>query len=205
MSTSSKPTQFSQDLLENFHPRKFLLYSSLYQTEAPAISPAPENSYAITNTFDTNVLIVISILICSLISSLGLFCIVKCALKCSSLVAAEPDANPPSKLANAGVEQKALKAFPTVKYTSELKLPGLDTACVICLSEFAAGERLRILPKCNHGFHTHCIDQWLSAHSSCPTCRHCLTETDQNTVNCSQADSLEHPLPVQESRHMVEN
>ncbi|XWS44768.1 hypothetical protein CRYUN_Cryun15aG0076200 [Craigia yunnanensis] len=198
MSTSSTPVQSTQ-LLENFHPRKFLLHSSLYQTEASEISPSQENSYAINNNFDGNVIIVLSVLVCSLISVLGLFCIVKCALRCSSLVALESGANPSAKLANAGVEQKALKAFPTVKYTTELKLPGLDTACVICLSEFAPGELLQILPKCNHGFHTRCIDKWLSSHTSCPTCRHCLTETDQKTLDCSQADSLEQSLPTQES------
>ncbi|XVE86591.1 hypothetical protein DITRI_Ditri18aG0045700 [Diplodiscus trichospermus] len=199
MSTSPTPTQFSQELLQNFHPRKFLLHSTLYPTEAPAISPAQENSYGITKNFDANAIIMLSALICSVISCLGLFCMVKCALRCSIFSAAQSGANPSAKLANAGVEQKVLKALPTVKYTTELKMPGLDTACVICLSEFSAGERLRILPKCNHGFHTRCIDIWLSSHSSCPTCRHCLTEIDQKTVSCSRADSLEQSLPVQES------
>ncbi|XP_022752001.1 RING-H2 finger protein ATL78-like [Durio zibethinus] len=198
MSTSSTPIQFTQSL-ENFHSRKFLLHSSVYQTEAPAISPAQENSYVINNNFDGNVIIVLLALICSLISSLGLFCVVKYALRCSSLDAAQSGANPSAKLENTGVEQKALRTFPTVKYTTELKLRVLDTACVICLSKFGAGECLRILPKCNHGFHTRCIDKWLSSHSSCPTCRHCLTETDQKTLNCSQADSLEQSLPTQES------
>ncbi|XVF58722.1 hypothetical protein PTKIN_Ptkin07bG0089400 [Pterospermum kingtungense] len=198
MPTSSTPIQFTHSL-ENFHPRKFLLHSSVYQAEVPAISPAQENNYAVNRNFDGNVIIVISVLICSLISTLGLFCIIKCKLRCSSSVAAESGANPSIKLSNAGVEQKAIKAFPTVKYTSELRLPGLDTACVICLSDFAAGERLRILPNCNHGFHSRCIDKWLGSHNSCPTCRHCLTETDKKTLNCSQAESLEQSLPMQES------
>ncbi|XVF17063.1 hypothetical protein REPUB_Repub10bG0085000 [Reevesia pubescens] len=201
MSTSSTPTQFSPELLENFHPRKFLLHSSLYPspTEAPAICPAQQNSFATNNNFDANVIIVLAVLICSVISSLGLFYIVQCAFRCSNFVAAESGVNPSPKFANAGVEQKALKAFPTVKFTTELKLPGLDTACIICLSEFAAGEGLRILPKCSHGFHATCIDKWLSSHSSCPTCRHCLTDTDQKTISCSQADSLEQSISVQES------
>ncbi|GMI68612.1 Arabidopsis Toxicos en Levadura 78 [Hibiscus trionum] len=197
MSTSSTPAQLSQHLLGTFHPRKFLQHSSLYSTESPMISPAQENNHAfVNNNFDANVIFVLSVLVSSVIISLGLFCIIKCAIRFSTSVAA----NASAKLAKAGVEKNALKAFPTVKYASELKLPGLDSACVICLSEFATGERLRILPKCNHGFHTRCIDKWLSSHSSCPTCRHCLTETDQKSVvDCSRAESLEQSVPVQES------
>ncbi|KAL4376717.1 hypothetical protein GQ457_02G017480 [Hibiscus cannabinus] len=87
------------------------------------------------------------------------------------------------------VEQEALNAFTVVKYAAPLELPGLDTACVICLSEFAARECLRILPKCNHGFHTRCIDTWLASHSSCPTCRHCLIET--NMINMKSLHLVE--------------
>jgi len=42
--------------------------------------------------------------------------------------------------------------------------------CAICLTAFENGETLRILP-CQHPFHTHCIDQWLGAHRTCPMCR----------------------------------
>nr|AFK42834.1 unknown [Lotus japonicus] len=89
-----------------------------------------------------------------------------------------------------------------MSYTAELKLklPGLDTECVICLSEFTDGEKVRVLPKCNHGFHVRCIDKWLSSHSSCPKCRQCLLET-QKVVGSSQVQpqqQLEAVLPVPE-------
>ncbi|KAK3011800.1 hypothetical protein RJ639_012501 [Escallonia herrerae] len=45
------------------------------------------------------------------------------------------------------------------------------TECTICLSEFVEGEGIRVLARCNHGFHVECIQEWLSLHSSCPTCR----------------------------------
>ncbi|XVF38303.1 hypothetical protein REPUB_Repub20aG0089400 [Reevesia pubescens] len=107
MPFSSTPTQFSQELLENFHPRKFLQHSSLYHIEPPAISPGQENSHAINNNFEANVIIVLAVLICNVISSLGLFCIVRCAFRCSSSVAAvESGANPSAKLANAELSRK---------------------------------------------------------------------------------------------------
>lgn len=41
----------------------------------------------------------------------------------------------------------------------------------MCLSEFEHGETGRVLPKCNHSFHTECIDMWFHSHSTCPLCR----------------------------------
>jgi hypothetical protein len=46
-----------------------------------------------------------------------------------------------------------------------------DAECPICLSELADGERVRVLPACGHGFHAACVDGWLAARASCPTCR----------------------------------
>ncbi|RZC67530.1 hypothetical protein C5167_011218 [Papaver somniferum] len=113
----------------------------------------------------------------------GLNSIIRFAiLSCSNRIAHDLGDSTP-KLAHSGIKKKALRTFPTVTYSIGLKLPSLDTECVICISEFSAGERIRILPKCNHGFHTKCIDKWLSSHSSCPTCRHCLIETCEKIIN----------------------
>uniref|UniRef100_A0A453J1P0 RING-type domain-containing protein n=2 Tax=Aegilops tauschii TaxID=37682 RepID=A0A453J1P0_AEGTS len=48
---------------------------------------------------------------------------------------------------------------------------GILSECAICLSEFAGKEEIRVLPQCGHGFHVACVDAWLRAHSSCPSCR----------------------------------
>ncbi|KAJ4953520.1 hypothetical protein NE237_030352 [Protea cynaroides] len=201
MSPSSTSSFSSSSLL--FHSRKLLLQTPLYQS-SPNTAAAPSHgllhgssseSYPAESSFDANVVMILSVLLCALICALGLNSIVRCALRCSNRVTTESGnstANRPTN--NIGVKKKALKMFPVVTYSGELKQPGFDTECVICLSEFAPGELVRVLPNCNHGFHTRCIDKWLSAHSSCPTCRHCLSDTCQKTIGCSQI-SPSAPLP----------
>ncbi|KAF5177089.1 Ring-h2 finger protein [Thalictrum thalictroides] len=43
--------------------------------------------------------------------------------------------------------------------------------CAVCLSNLEEQELVRLLPNCKHTFHSHCIDTWLGAHSTCPVCR----------------------------------
>ncbi|KAJ0097739.1 hypothetical protein Patl1_27765 [Pistacia atlantica] len=205
-STSSRTsTQLFQDFLGDFYSRRLLLHAPQSPNPAapppaPATTHDPSEPYTGDNSFDANVVMVLSVLLCALICSLGLNSIIRCALRCSTLVASRSSANSSARLANTGVKQKALKTFTIVNFSPDLKLPGLDTECVICLSEFASGDRIRLLPKCNHGFHVRCIDKWLSSHSSCPTCRHCLLETCQKIVGCNQASSSEpEAQPVQET------
>ncbi|KAI4345123.1 hypothetical protein L6164_012280 [Bauhinia variegata] len=210
--SSSTPSvaQLFQDLLGDFHSRRLLFHTSLNQSPDSANPPASTNnpnsteSYLGDGNFDANVVMVLSVLLCALICSLGLNSIIRCALRCSNFVANESGtgSDPPARLANTGIKKKALKTFPTLSYLPELKLPGLDTECVICLSDFTNGDRVRILPKCNHGFHVRCIDKWLNSHSSCPKCRQCLIETCQKIVGCGQATSTQppaQPVPVPET------
>ncbi|KAL2498650.1 RING-H2 finger protein ATL78 [Abeliophyllum distichum] len=175
---------FVQEFLKNFHSRRLLLHAPLYSSPPVSIAAVSPSSMELRdNTFDANVVMVLSVLLCALICSLGLNSIIRCALRCSSLVSSDDTMS--ARLANTGIKKKALKTFPIISYTSDLNLPGLDTECAICLSDFAAGECVRVLPKCNHGFHVSCIDKWLNSHSSCPTCRHCLIETCQKIVGCN--------------------
>ena len=46
------------------------------------------------------------------------------------------------------------------------------TMCSICIEEFEDGERLRLLPRCKHAFHTDCILPWLKDRQGCcPLCK----------------------------------
>lgn len=179
----------------SFVSRRLLLHSPLNQSPNTTNHDSTTESYIGSGNFDANVVMVLSVLLCALICSLGLNSIIKCALRCSNLVITNNDStnynnnNPSARIVNTGVKKKALKTFPTVNYSTELNLPNLDSECVICLSEFTNGEKVRILPKCNHGFHVRCIDKWLSSHSSCPKCRQCLLETCQKIVGCSSSSS----------------
>ncbi|KAF0896917.1 hypothetical protein E2562_030767 [Oryza meyeriana var. granulata] len=46
-----------------------------------------------------------------------------------------------------------------------------ETACPVCLADFADGETIRLLPECMHYFHAACIDEWLRTRATCPLCR----------------------------------
>ena len=47
-----------------------------------------------------------------------------------------------------------------------------STTCSICIEEFVPGERVRVLPRCRHVFHTECILPWLTERQGCcPMCK----------------------------------
>ncbi|CAN4081132.1 unnamed protein product [Withania somnifera] len=200
MSTTTS-TLLIQEFMENFHySRRLLLESTMAPPPTAGISRGPTDRPIghKVNTFDANVIMVLAVVVCGLICSFILNFIIKCAFRCSTMILLDDSSlnhsnnNPSSeKLANRGIKKKILQTFPVITYTTELKYPGLDSECVICLSEFEIGEKIKVLPKCNHGFHVKCIDKWLNSHSSCPTCRHCLTETCQKMGPISSS-------PVQE-------
>ncbi|XVF61845.1 hypothetical protein PTKIN_Ptkin08bG0166700 [Pterospermum kingtungense] len=138
-STSSTSPELLQDFLANFHTRKLLLYYKPVNHTSVTAAPPP---YSQSANLDKNVFMVLSVLLCGVICSLGLNFIVRCALRCSPREGTESNDNPPAAAAvNRGIELKALKTFPVVNYSAEmnLNLPGMDTECVICLSEFEPG------------------------------------------------------------------
>ncbi|KAJ0434089.1 putative RING-H2 finger protein ATL10/ATL75-79 [Helianthus annuus] len=135
-----------QGNMVHFHSRKLLGNDLKYQhtttviktrEEAIAASPAP-SPYTVNKSFDTNVVMVLSVLLCALVCSLCLNSIIRCVLKCSCLLRSQ--------------SVTSLESTPA-RYWEGLKLPVLDKECAICLSDFISEEQVKILPKCSHGFH----------------------------------------------------
>uniref|UniRef100_A0A7N1A193 RING-type domain-containing protein n=1 Tax=Kalanchoe fedtschenkoi TaxID=63787 RepID=A0A7N1A193_KALFE len=66
-----------------------------------------------------------------------------------------------------GFSVKELAKLPEVR-GREL---GVASECCICLDSVEPEDPVRLLPGCNHGFHSACIDAWLSRQPRCPLCR----------------------------------
>lgn len=85
-----------------------------------------------------------------------------------------------------GLDPLILKSFPVIVFQSEDFKDGLE--CAVCLCDVVEGEKTRLLPKCNHGFHVDCIDMWFQSHSTCPLCRNpvsisCESSKPNNTIS----------------------
>ncbi|VVB10177.1 unnamed protein product [Arabis nemorensis] len=139
---------------------------------------------------ETDMVVILSALLCALICVAGLAAVARCAwlrrlagVNSSSIGVGE---SPPPP--NKGLKKKVLQSLPKSTFTSSSSSAGVSpssssadvgagdssTECAICLTEFSDGEEIRILPLCNHSFHVACIDKWLTSRSSCPSCRRIL-------------------------------
>lgn len=85
-------------------------------------------------------------------------------------------------LHDAGLDQDVIDALPVFLYREVVVGAAAGAKepfdCAVCLCEFAAEDRLRLLPLCGHAFHIDCIDTWLLSNSTCPLCRCALGADD---------------------------
>lgn len=126
-------------------------------------STAPvENSTNIGNV-NSDLMLIFTILLCTLICVLGLVAVARCAWLWR--ISAQTTDSPQNK----ALKKEVFNSLPKVVYTADEA--GKLSDCAICLTEFVVGDEIRVLPSCGHGFHVGCIDTWLGSHSSCPTCR----------------------------------
>ena len=81
--------------------------------------------------------------------------------------------------ASEGLCKHKLCTLPIFVYNPDNFKDGLR--CAVCLCEFQGEETGRLLPVCDHRFHSDCIDMWFSSHSTCPICRASIeNESDEN-------------------------
>ncbi|CAL9218867.1 unnamed protein product [Arabidopsis halleri] len=78
---------------------------------------------------------------------------------------------------NSGLDSKILQSIHVVVFKSTDFKDGLE--CAVCLSELVDGDKARVLPRCNHGFHVDCIDMWFQSHSTCPLCRNTVGSVEE--------------------------
>ncbi|EHA8590591.1 RING-H2 finger protein ATL79 [Cocos nucifera] len=129
--------------------------------------------YSGAGDFGANMLIILAALFVALIFALLLHAAIRflfCAAARRRLFRRSypAPADPEKQVAPLPAESEAA---PTLVFSPGTRLAGAEAECAICLTEFVDGERVRVLAPCNHGFHVRCIERWLAARSSCPTCR----------------------------------
>uniref|UniRef100_A0A7C9AJ65 RING-type E3 ubiquitin transferase n=1 Tax=Opuntia streptacantha TaxID=393608 RepID=A0A7C9AJ65_OPUST len=143
-------------------------------------SSPPPPSGDDTAAVDSDFVVILAALLCALICVLGLVAVARCAW----LRRFSGGSGAASAAANKGLKKKVLKSLPKVAYSAEQHAGKFAEDCAICLSEFAAGEEIRVLPQCGHLFHVSCIDTWLGSHSSCPSCRQILAAAPARCPKC---------------------
>ncbi|PNS91789.1 hypothetical protein POPTR_019G130100v4 [Populus trichocarpa] len=164
----------------------------------PPDSHGCRNSSILNSDENSNMVIVLAALLFAFLCALGIKSIARCAIRCGYRIGFETPQQAASRLAaatNTGLMKSALGQIPVVTYEPGLNIQVTD--CTICLGEFSEGEKVRVLPKCSHGFHVKCIDKWLLLHSSCPLCRQTLA-LDQSANNCD-VDEPNVRIPVLEN------
>uniref|UniRef100_A0A0C9S3L7 TSA: Wollemia nobilis Ref_Wollemi_Transcript_28741_1033 transcribed RNA sequence n=1 Tax=Wollemia nobilis TaxID=56998 RepID=A0A0C9S3L7_9CONI len=130
-------------------------------------------------SIDPNLVLILAALLCALFFGLGLNLMIRCTLCVGSLVrfrlggqraaagAERLSVGMPPVASVGGLKKAQVDALPMAVYGAGCHV----SECVICLREFADGEKIRVLPKCGHCFHVECIDTWFLSHSLCPICR----------------------------------
>ena len=146
------------------------VHEQVQAAEARARAAAPFSS------LNATVITVLSLLLCALVVVLAVHAVVRCAFRVTCLVCYGQEEPPGGGAGESGASSSSSSSRralpPPVVYPAEVELAGCGAAeCAICLTEFAHGDRVRALPHCNHGFHVRCIDRWLAARQTCPTCR----------------------------------
>lgn len=97
-------------------------------------------------------------------------------------------------LTSRGLHPSVISTLPVFTFSASTQ----PSECAVCLSEFENGETGRTLPKCNHSFHTECIDAWFRSHATCPLCRAPVEAVPEQATRSEVAVVVCEPEPVGE-------
>ncbi|CAL4953895.1 unnamed protein product [Urochloa decumbens] len=191
------------------HGRSMGWYLGPPGSPAPGGGAAAEAQHALSSSpggssdtsFDTNMVIILAALLFALLFALGLNSLVRCLIRWARHASA-PDAEGggvgAGTRSGGGLKKRALRSLPVEVYgacgADGCAAAVASDVCAICLGEFADGEKVRVLPRCAHGFHVRCIDTWLLSHDSCPTCRG--TVLDAPAAGNAKAAASSAPAPA---------
>uniref|UniRef100_A0A0D9VJL5 RING-type E3 ubiquitin transferase n=1 Tax=Leersia perrieri TaxID=77586 RepID=A0A0D9VJL5_9ORYZ len=152
------------------------------------LESASTGGSSVADSLNSDLVVILSGLLCALICVLGLGLVARCACTrrwaraAATAAAGTTSSGAAAAAANKGVKKEILRSLPIVTYVSSGAgagdKEGDSEECAICLVEFEDGEAVRVLPQCDHRFHAACIDTWLRAHSSCPSCRRVLVAAE---------------------------
>ena len=82
------------------------------------------------------------------------------------------------------IDEPVAEEDPTKTYST------MCTTCSICIDEFEEGEMVRLLPRCNHAFHTECIIPWLTERQGCcPLCKVSVVEQPDEQQQQQEGDA----------------
>ncbi|CAL9160533.1 unnamed protein product [Musa hybrid cultivar] len=134
----------------------------------PPPPPPPNNwgPYSGAKDFDANMASILVVLVCAAALSFALHAAFRLLRRrCLPRSAAQAD-----KPGTATAAPQQLLPGPVVFSVRATAVAGAPE-CAICLAELVEGDRVHVLPACNHGFHAQCVETWFVGRSSCPTCR----------------------------------
>jgi E3 ubiquitin-protein ligase ATL10/75/76/77/78 len=109
-------------------------------------------------SFDTNMVIILVALLFTLLFALVLNSLTRCFIRWVRRSPTHEDGQTRRSSGSGGIQKCVLQSIPAEVYGVDGVSTVVVDICAICHNEFTDGEKVRLLPRCVHGFHIRCID-----------------------------------------------